>query len=134
MQRAATGLAATTANSSMSTSAGSVGFGCAWLLARGNNGGDALFAASQLARRGVAVDIVATADTLHPSRPRAAGAEVPLCVKPAVRRGARRGGGNRRKRAAAGERGRDPGHGRRRTHHRCGSAQWTAAGHRRGSR
>ncbi len=72
MQRAATGLAARTARLMRETFGGVSGLRLAVVAGSGNNGGDALFAASQLARRGVAVDILPTADTLHPEGLRAA--------------------------------------------------------------
>ena len=72
MQRAATGLAVTTARLMRETFGRVSGLRLAVVAGSGNNGGDALFAASQLARRGVAIDIVATADTLHPEGLRAA--------------------------------------------------------------
>lgn len=72
MQRAATGLAATTAKLIKEHFGRISGIRLCVVAGSGNNGGDALFAASQLARRGVAVDIVATADTLHPAGLKAA--------------------------------------------------------------
>ncbi|HNE89797.1 MAG TPA: NAD(P)H-hydrate epimerase, partial [Actinomycetota bacterium] len=57
MQRAATGLAATTASLMRETFGRVTGLRLAVVAGSGNNGGDALFAASQLARRGVSVDI-----------------------------------------------------------------------------
>jgi len=72
MQRAATGLAARTARLMRETFGGVSGLRLAVVAGSGNNGGDALFAASQLARRGVAVDILPTADALHPEGLRAA--------------------------------------------------------------
>ncbi len=72
MQRAATGLATTTAALIKGTFGRLPGVRLAVVAGSGNNGGDALYAASQLARRGVQVDIVATSDTLHPGGLRAA--------------------------------------------------------------
>ncbi len=72
MQRAATGLAVTTAKLIKEHFGRISGIRLCVVAGSGNNGGDALFAASQLARRGVAVDIVATADTLHPAGLKAA--------------------------------------------------------------
>ncbi|MEZ5118786.1 MAG: NAD(P)H-hydrate epimerase [Candidatus Nanopelagicales bacterium] len=66
MQRAATGLAVTTARLIKQHFGRISGIRLCVVAGSGNNGGDALFASSQLARRGVAVDIVATSDTLHP--------------------------------------------------------------------
>lgn len=66
MQRAATGLATVTARLIRATFGKLTGVRLCVVAGSGNNGGDALFAAAQLARRGVQVDIVATADTLHP--------------------------------------------------------------------
>jgi hydroxyethylthiazole kinase-like uncharacterized protein yjeF len=65
MQRAATGLAVTTATLIKEHFGRISGIRLCVVAGSGNNGGDALFAAAQLARRGVAVDVVATADTLH---------------------------------------------------------------------
>ncbi len=72
MQRAATGLAVRTAALIRRRFGRVSGIRLCVVAGSGNNGGDALFAASQLARRGVAVDIVATSDTLHPEGLRAA--------------------------------------------------------------
>ena len=72
MQRAATGLATTTALLIQDTFGRLSGVRLCVVAGSGNNGGDALFAASQLARRGVQVDIVATSETLHPDGLRAA--------------------------------------------------------------
>lgn len=72
MQRAATGLAARTAALMRAHFGGVSGLRLAVVAGSGNNGGDALFAASQLARRGVSVDILPTSDTLHPDGLRAA--------------------------------------------------------------
>ena len=72
MQRAATGLAATTASLMRETFGRVTGLRLAVVAGSGNNGGDALFAASQRARRGVSVDILPTSDTLHPEGLRAA--------------------------------------------------------------
>lgn len=71
MQRAATGLATHTARLMRETFGGISGLRLAVVAGSGNNGGDALFAASQLARRGVAVDILPTSGTLHPDGLRA---------------------------------------------------------------
>lgn len=65
MQRAATGLATRTALLMRQTFGRISGLRLAVVAGSGNNGGDALFAASQLARRGVSVDILPTSDTLH---------------------------------------------------------------------
>ena len=72
MQRAATGLATRTAALMRETFGRITGLRLAVVAGSGNNGGDALFAASQLARRGVGVDILPTSDTLHPDGLRAA--------------------------------------------------------------
>lgn len=72
MQRAATGLAVTTAGLIKRRFGRVAGIRLSVVAGSGNNGGDALFAASQLARRGVSVDIVATSDTLHPEGLKAA--------------------------------------------------------------
>lgn len=72
MQRAATGLATRTAELMRETFGRVTGLRLAVVAGSGNNGGDALFAASQLARRGVGVDILPTSDTLHPEGLRAA--------------------------------------------------------------
>jgi hydroxyethylthiazole kinase-like uncharacterized protein yjeF len=72
MQRAATGLAVRTAGLIRRRFGRISGIRLCVVAGSGNNGGDALFAASRLARRGVAVDIVATSDTLHPEGLRAA--------------------------------------------------------------
>lgn len=72
MQRAATGLATHTARLMRARFGKVSGLRLAVVAGSGNNGGDALFAASQLARRGVAVDILPTSDTLHPEGLRAA--------------------------------------------------------------
>lgn len=72
MQRAATGLATHTARLIRERFGRVAGIRLAVVAGSGNNGGDALFAASQLARRGVSVDILATSDTLHPEGLRAA--------------------------------------------------------------
>ncbi|MEZ5185225.1 MAG: NAD(P)H-hydrate epimerase [Candidatus Nanopelagicales bacterium] len=72
MQRAATGLAVTTGRLIRQTFGAVAGIRLCVVAGSGNNGGDALYAASQLARRGVSVDIVATSDTLHPQGLRAA--------------------------------------------------------------
>ncbi len=72
MQRAATGLAARTASLMREAFGGITGLRLAVVAGSGNNGGDALFAAAQLARRGVGVDILPTSDTLHPEGLRAA--------------------------------------------------------------
>ncbi len=72
MQRAATGLAVVSARLIREHFGRLRGIRLAVVAGSGNNGGDALFAASQLARRGVSVDIVATSDTLHPAGLRAA--------------------------------------------------------------
>ncbi|HQR80251.1 MAG TPA: NAD(P)H-hydrate epimerase [Actinomycetota bacterium] len=72
MQRAATGLAVRTARLMRAHYGGISGLRLAVVAGSGNNGGDALFAASQLARRGVAVDILPTSDTLHEAGLRAA--------------------------------------------------------------
>lgn len=66
MQRAATGLAARTARLIRAHFGRIHGTRLCVVAGSGNNGGDALFAAARLARRGVAVDIVATSGTLHP--------------------------------------------------------------------
>ena len=73
MQRAATGLATTTAALIKNTFGRLPGVRLAVVAGSGNNGGDALFAAAQLARRGVQVDIVPTSNTLHAEGLRAAG-------------------------------------------------------------
>lgn len=65
MQRAATGLAVTTAELIRQTFGRLPGVRLAVVAGSGNNGGDALFAASQLARRGVQVDVLPAADSLH---------------------------------------------------------------------
>ncbi len=72
MQRAATGLAVRTASLMREAFGGITGLRLAVVAGSGNNGGDALFAAAQLARRGVGVDILPTSDTLHPEGLRAA--------------------------------------------------------------
>jgi hydroxyethylthiazole kinase-like uncharacterized protein yjeF len=72
MQRAATGLATMSARLIRQRFGRLRGIRLAVVAGSGNNGGDALFAASQLARRGVSVDIVATSDTVHPAGLRAA--------------------------------------------------------------
>lgn len=76
MQRAATGLATTTARLIQDTFGRLPGVRLAVVAGSGNNGGDALFAAAQLARRGVQVDVIATSDTLHAEGLRAAGGRV----------------------------------------------------------
>lgn len=76
MQRAATGLAAITARLIQDTFGRLPGVRLAVVAGSGNNGGDALFAAAQLARRGVQVDVVPTSGTLHPEGLRAAGGRV----------------------------------------------------------
>lgn len=65
MQRAATGLATTTADLIRQTFGRLAGVRLCVVAGSGNNGGDALFAAAQLARRGVQVDVVAAADGVH---------------------------------------------------------------------
>jgi hydroxyethylthiazole kinase-like uncharacterized protein yjeF len=82
MQRAATGLAATTARLMRDCFGRISGLRLAVVAGSGNNGGDALFAASQLARRGVAVDIAPTSDTLHPEGLRAAQREGARVAEP----------------------------------------------------
>ena len=72
MQRAATGLATRTALLMRQTFGRITGLRLAVVAGSGNNGWDALFAASQLARRGVSVDILPTSDTLHEQGLRAA--------------------------------------------------------------
>lgn len=72
MQRAATGLATTTARLIANTFGRLTGVRLAVVAGSGNNGGDALFAAAALARRGVAVDILPTTDSLHEAGLRAA--------------------------------------------------------------
>jgi ADP-dependent NAD(P)H-hydrate dehydratase / NAD(P)H-hydrate epimerase len=72
MQRAATGLAVTAARLMREAFGRVSGLRLAVVAGSGNNGGDALFAASQLARRGVAVDIIPAAEALHPEGLRAA--------------------------------------------------------------
>lgn len=72
MQRAATGLAAVAARLIRETFGRLPGVRLCVVAGSGNNGGDALFAAAQLARRGVTVDIVATADAIHPEGLKAA--------------------------------------------------------------
>lgn len=72
MQRAATGLATRTAHVIKQTFGRRPGVRLAVVAGSGNNGGDALYAASQLARRGVQVDILPTSQTLHPEGLRAA--------------------------------------------------------------
>lgn len=76
MQRAATGLATTTARLIQQTFGRLPGVRLAVVAGSGNNGGDALFAAAQLARRGVQVDVLATSGTLHSEGLRAAGGRV----------------------------------------------------------
>ena len=66
MQRASSGLATVAAGLILDTFGRLPGVRLAVVAGSGNNGGDALYAAALLARRGVAVDIVATSDTLHP--------------------------------------------------------------------
>lgn len=65
MQRAATGLATVAAGLILDTFARLPGVRLCVVAGSGNNGGDALYAAAQLARRGVAVDIVAAGQSLH---------------------------------------------------------------------
>lgn len=72
MQRAATGLATTAAGLIKAAFGRLAGVRLAVVAGSGNNGGDALFAASQLARRGVAVDILPTSSTPHAAGLRAA--------------------------------------------------------------
>lgn len=65
MQRASSGLASVTARLIIDTFGRLPGVRLSVVAGSGNNGGDALYAASHLARRGVAVDIVAASDSLH---------------------------------------------------------------------
>lgn len=65
MQRAAAGLAATTARVIREHFGRLTGIRLCVVAGSGNNGGDALFAASRLARRGVVVDIVPTSESVH---------------------------------------------------------------------
>lgn len=65
MERAATGLAAACAGLLTESSGGMAGRRIVVLAGSGNNGGDALFAGAQLARRGALVEVVCTAATCH---------------------------------------------------------------------
>lgn len=65
MQRAATGLARTCAGL-LAAGGGVTGSRVALLVGSGNNGGDALWAGSFLARRGAAVTAVLLSDRVHP--------------------------------------------------------------------
>lgn len=84
MQRAATGLATVTAALIRDTFGRLPGVRLCVVAGSGNNGGDALFAAAQLAGRGVQVDIVATSDALHPEG-LAAARKAGAVVRPARR-------------------------------------------------
>src|SRR3954451_24520283 len=64
MQRAATAVA-TTCLGRLATSGGVYGARVVVLVGSGDNGGDALFAAAQLARRGAAVVAVPSSERLH---------------------------------------------------------------------
>jgi hydroxyethylthiazole kinase-like uncharacterized protein yjeF len=65
MMVAATGLAAVCAGLLVSHRGGVYGSSVAVLAGSGNNGGDALFCASMLARRGAEVDVVASGPVMH---------------------------------------------------------------------
>lgn len=79
MQRASVGLATITAGLIKDTFGRLPGVRLAVVAGSGNNGGDALFAGAELARRGVQVDIVTTSDTVHAQGLRAALAAGGVC-------------------------------------------------------
>ncbi len=84
MQRAAAGLAAVVARELKRIVGGCYGATVLVLVGAGNNGGDALWAAARLARRGVSIRLTRTGDRTHPGGWAAAVAAGARAVDPAA--------------------------------------------------